>query len=50
MSKWTENAEMTTEIGHILNCVLFIGGYNKDLQDFIIKILLERDTAVLEYL
>jgi hypothetical protein len=34
--QWKAITDYLNEFSHVLNCILFIGGYNSNLQDFII--------------
>ena len=46
-ARWNDTINMITEIGHILNCVLFLGGYNSKLQEVVTIILLEKGSLFL---
>ena len=48
--KWTENADILTEIGYFLNVILFLGGYNNKLQNFVTEHLLEKDSFLFQHL
>ena len=41
---------MLTECGHLLNNILFLGGYNSPIQNTIVEALLERNNILLDYL
>ena len=47
--EWNTTVDILTEIGHLLNSILFIGGYNSQVQQFIADALLEVDSTLLEY-